>query len=102
MSKGKATFVTITIAIMLFVIALCLYVIWKPGFFIIFGVFAVFGYFDGFCDFMSWLAGSNKKAEDPTPPDVFDAEPEDEWCRDIPGGMDGLEAIIDEIKAADE
>lgn len=102
MSKGKATFVTATIAIMLFVIALGLYLIWKPGFFIIFAIFATYGYLDGFCDFHSWLSSSPRQNEYPEPPDIVTGSPVDDWDADIPGGTDGLEAIINEVKAADE
>ena len=55
MRNGKATFVTLLMAVMLIVIEVGLYTIWNTGFLIIAGILAVYGFIHGAFDFRSWL-----------------------------------------------
>lgn len=69
MKNSKSTLVTVIIAVMLVVIDAGLYLIYKPGFMILSGVLAAYGYFRGAADFRRWLC----KEPPLTPADLPDA-----------------------------
>lgn len=55
MKLGKAIFVTVLIAVMLAAVNACLYVLSMPGFAILTGVVAAYGFLRGAVDFCNWL-----------------------------------------------
>ena len=65
MNKGKAVFVTVIIAAMLVVIDIGLYILCTPGFIVLTGTLALYGYFRGAGVFRRWLAKDEAPAMKP-------------------------------------
>ena len=72
MNKGKSTFVTALIAVMLGVIDIGLFRLYTPGFYILSGLFAAYGFIHGMVDFRRWLC-KNTTLHD-LKPVIFPAE----------------------------
>lgn len=81
MNKGKSTFVSALVAVMLAVIDAGLYKLYTPGFFILTGIFSIYGYFHSAVDFRRWLCQNDDACEDMTPIDVENREMYD-WRQD--------------------
>ena len=73
MSRGKTVLVTVIIAALVAVIDLGLYLLASPGFVVLSGALAVYGFIRGAGDFGRWLDGAGKSAP-VTPP--FDLQQE--------------------------
>lgn len=81
MNKGKSTFVTVLLAVMLAVIDTGLYILYTPGFYVLTGIFALYGFLHSSADFRGWLCKSEDAREDMTPVDVHSRELYD-WRQD--------------------
>ena len=81
MNKAKSTLVTVLLAVMLAVIDIGLYILYTPGFYVLTGIFALYGYSHSAADFRGWLCQNDDTREDMTPIDVENREMYD-WRQD--------------------
>ena len=63
MDRKKSLFVVVLMAVMLLAIDAGLYLLWKPGFAFLTGVFALYGFLHGAVDFRGWLVSEKSNLE---------------------------------------
>lgn len=98
MKNGKATFVTLIIALMLLVINLGMNKLWNPGFIGLTGALAAYGFIRGSIDFRHWLTKERDMEADITPPSVTPPLPASrEWFDEI--AHEDIETIMKEYQA---
>lgn len=105
MKNGKATFVTLIIALMLLVINLGMNKLWNPGFIGLTGALAAYGFIRGSFDFRHWLTKERDSAANMSPPSITpplpaSVRPEDrKWFEDLAHDTEDPETTVESIVA---